>query len=243
MMSHDLLVQMAYFPRGTTNQKYASSVWNFCSRSSNVTGFAGRPKVASRNVFVFSGLFISKEFTLTETFTLDVQWHIVSKNAFIWYVLHLTEYAFFFFVHAEIYPQTPSQFYRQGYFPTWHNCLACKFNKWINKQKKGVKTLQKSFSSALAEKFSTKIFDIAFWWVFLSIVYNEENYNGETSWSISTWIKENKSRNTSAVFEHIYCQATGHSIKPHNVKVLQTTPSSPESSRRPLLLTKETLPE
>ena len=149
----------------------------------------------------------------------------------------------FFFVHAEIYPQTPSQFYRQGYFGTWHNCLACKFNKWINKQKKGVKTLQKSFSSALAEKFSTKIFDIAFWWVFLSIVYNEENYNGETSWSISTWIKENKSRNTSAVFEHIYCQATGHTIKPHNVKVLQTTPSSPESSRRPLLLTKETLPE
>ena len=95
MMSHDLLVQMAYFPCGTTNQKYASSVWNFCSRSSNVTGFAGRPKVASRNVFVFSGLFISKEFTLTETFTLNVQWHIVSKNAFIWYVLHLTEYAFF----------------------------------------------------------------------------------------------------------------------------------------------------
>ena len=96
MMSHDLLVQMAYFPCGTTNKKYASSVWNFCSRSSNVTGFAGRPKVASRNVFVFSGLFISKEFTLTETFTLDVQWHIVSKNAFIWYVLHLTEYASFF---------------------------------------------------------------------------------------------------------------------------------------------------
>ena len=76
-----------------------------------------------------------------------------------------------FFVHAEIYPQTPSQFYHQGYFRTWHNCLACKFNKWINKQKKGVKTLQKSFSPALAETFSTKIFDIAFWWVFLSIVY------------------------------------------------------------------------
>ena len=35
---------------------------------------------------------------------------------------------------------------------------------------------------------------------------------------ISTWIKEHKSRDTSAVFEH--CQATGHNIKPHNVKVL-----------------------
>ena len=33
----------------------------------------------------------------------------------------------------------------------------------------------------------------------------------------STWIKEHKSRHTSAVFEH--CQATGHNIKPHNVKV------------------------
>lgn len=33
-----------------------------------------------------------------------------------------------------------------------------------------------------------------------------------------TLIKEHKSRDTSAVFEH--CQATGHNIKPHNVKVL-----------------------
>ena len=34
---------------------------------------------------------------------------------------------------------------------------------------------------------------------------------------ISTWIKEHKSRDTSVVFEH--CQAAGHNIKPHNVKV------------------------
>ena len=34
---------------------------------------------------------------------------------------------------------------------------------------------------------------------------------------ISTWIKEHKSRDTSAVFEH--CQATGRNIKPRNVKV------------------------
>lgn len=80
-----------------------------------------------------------------------MQWNIISKNTFIWYVLHLTEYAFFFFVHAEIYPQTPSQFYHQGCFRTWHNCLVCKFNKLINKHKKGVKTLQKSFFHMLCQ--------------------------------------------------------------------------------------------
>ena len=56
-----------------------------------------------------------------------------------------------FFVHAEIYPQTPSQFYHQGCFRTWHSCLVCKFNKLINKQKKGVKTLKKTFFHMLCQ--------------------------------------------------------------------------------------------
>ena len=60
-----------------------------------------------------------------------------------------------FFVHAEIYPQTPSQFYHQGCFRTWHNCLVCKFNKLINKQKKGVKTLQKSFVKVPSDENNT----------------------------------------------------------------------------------------
>ena len=34
----------------------------------------------------------------------------------------------------------------------------------------------------------------------------------------STWIKEHQSHDISAVFE--LCQATGHNINPHNVKVL-----------------------
>lgn len=74
---------------------------------------------------------------------------------------------------------------------------------------------------------------------FLSILYNENNYNGETAWSLNTWIKKHKSRDTSAVFELEDCQATGHNIKPHNVKVLSdenNTIKHRVNSRRPRLL-------
>ena len=144
---------------------------------------AGRPEVVSRNVFCFLRLvYYQNVYSNRNVYTR----HAVKYN------LKILSWSFDtsciwlnmpFFVHAEIYPQTPSQFCHQGYFRTWHDCLACKFNKLTNKQKKGVKTLQKGFSPALAETFSTKIFDIAFWWVFLSIVCNEGNYSGETAWS------------------------------------------------------------